>query len=163
MKMFRSGLPLLPRIRRRLSALLPSIAGFLVLAGQIASSAYAQYYNRGLPAFHEPDALDMLPSRFATILIAAVVGFLVGAFFSPAARPFRRVLLFVALGLSILFALFGPVPAADAFSYFVSFIVAIVAFASVPRRWRHFWPRATGRQALAQRSGQRSNICLSTE
>jgi type IV secretion system protein VirD4 len=131
MIMFRSGLPLLPRIRRRISIWIPSLAGLLVLSGLIGisvTSAYAQYYNQRAPAFQGPGAFDMLPSRFATILIGAVVGFLTGAFWSPAARQFRRLLLLIAFVIAVLFALFGPVPIGDSLSDVVAFIAAIVAF-----------------------------------
>ena len=111
--------------------MLPTLIGSLALAGLTVTGAYGQYYNqRGFPALREPSTLALFGSRFGTLAISVLLGFLVGAFFSPAARPFRRWLLLAALGASVLYGLFGPAPGADAVDYVVSFIMGIIAFAA---------------------------------
>lgn len=71
----------------------------------------------------------MLPSRLGSIAVGAILGFVVGAFLSPALRQFRLYLL-GALGIGlVLYALFGPYPVADMLSVFAGFVVFFVAFA----------------------------------
>jgi type IV secretion system protein VirD4 len=94
-------------------------------------AALAQF--PGQPGYGEnafgPSEASLIWSRFVTILIVTVLGFMVGAFFSPALRTIRKYVLLGLLVLSFGFALFGPYPLADGASYLVAFACGLVAFA----------------------------------
>jgi len=122
------------------SRLAKRIAGGLVVATTLLllsePSALAQYYPNRAPGFgYNPNQNPFQPTpealfwvRFPIIAIAAMVGFLVGAFFSPAFRNVRRYVFLALLALGVAYALFGPAPEADALSYLVAFLVGIVGF-----------------------------------
>ena len=100
----------------------------LVLA---APAVLAQpYYPRG-PGF--PGQTDYAepvaqPARILALLLGGGFGFLLGAFFSPALRPFRRIVFLVAAAAVVAFGVFGPFPLADLVNGLVAFVLFFVAF-----------------------------------
>jgi type IV secretion system protein VirD4 len=90
-------------------------------------------WNQNPQAFgvnpYEPSATSLFWGRLVAIVISAVIGFIIGAFFSPLLRTFRRYLLLGLLALGAAFSLFGPSPTADGLSYAVALVVGLVAFA----------------------------------
>jgi type IV secretion system protein VirD4 len=62
-------------------------------------------------------------------LTAALFGFLLGAFFSPALKPFRRICFGLAALALALFGLFGPYPLGGIVDAVFAFIVFLVMFA----------------------------------
>jgi type IV secretion system protein VirD4 len=89
-----------------------------------ASPVMAQYYN---PYGHSPGGFSLDGGRLLALLIAAVIGFAVGAFFSPMLKPFRRFVWLIAGIAAVLFTLFGPSPAADILSGIVDVVVFVAA------------------------------------
>jgi type IV secretion system protein VirD4 len=123
------------RQRPKVGAALVALA--LVLFLLATSAALAQYYGGQPPSGYgfdhyqnpfRPRPGALFWARFPTIAIAAAVGFLAGAFFSPALRNVRRVVLLALLAAGVAFALFGPYPEADAASYAVAVLVGLVGF-----------------------------------
>ena len=68
----------------------------------------------------EPTWSDMFGERLVTIICGAALGFVMGAFFSPALRQFRKFVFIGVAALAVLGALFGPVPWGDFLSFLVS-------------------------------------------
>ncbi|MDD3029384.1 MAG: type IV secretory system conjugative DNA transfer family protein [Alphaproteobacteria bacterium] len=87
-------------------------------------AAHAQYYD--FPSVrHEssPFWARLLPSLFSSI-----IGIIIGAFFSPALKKFRRYIGYAILAGIVLFAAFGPSPEGDAVSYLIATVLFFVAF-----------------------------------
>ena len=99
------------------------LALFLAALAAVATAApaLAQYYN---PYGYGPSGSALYISRFLQVLLAAAIGFGIGAFFSPMRKPFRRFVWLLATGAALLFAIFGSPPAADALGW----VVAVIAF-----------------------------------
>lgn len=68
---------------------------------------------------HDP---QLIGARLLELALAIVVGFVVGAFFSPGARPLRKALLIGTGALFVLYVLFGPDPMADYAGWVLMFI-----------------------------------------
>src|SRR5579859_1001951 len=102
----------------------------LVILANVAlstSAALAQFRPAPNP-FQEPDASSFFAWRAGVLLIGAVLGFVVGALFSPTLRAFRRVLFFGLIACIGLYALFGSFPIADAVGYYLSYLLFFVTF-----------------------------------
>jgi len=108
----------------RLPPLVAAVAALAVTG--FTSTAWAQYYGQ---TWHGPSTMSVLGDRFLTLLLAAVFGFAIGAFFSPMLKPFRRFVWLIAGIAAVLFALFGPSPGADILSGIVDAVVFVVALA----------------------------------
>jgi len=67
--------------------------------------------------------------RFLTLLLSCVIGFVVGAFFSPALKSVRKVLWLLAAIGAVLYGIFGPFPMADTADYVISVIAFFAALA----------------------------------
>lgn len=67
------------------------------------------------PVATGPHGPMLYGARLFLLALVGGLGFGVGAFFSPALKPFRRIVGFVLLAIILSFALFGPYPAADIF------------------------------------------------
>jgi type IV secretion system protein VirD4 len=67
--------------------------------------------------------------RILAILLSALVGFGIGAFFSPSLRQFRKLIFFGVMGLVLLFGLFGPFPIADVVDALACVIIFLTAIA----------------------------------
>jgi type IV secretion system protein VirD4 len=67
--------------------------------------------------------------RILAILLSALVGLGIGAFFSPLLRQFRKLIFFGVMGLVLLFGLFGPFPIADVVDALAAVIVFLTAIA----------------------------------
>ena len=90
----------------------------------VTSHAWAQY---GGQPWGEPSTMSVLLVRFLPLLAAVVLGFAIGAFFSPLFRPFRRIVWLIAIAVAALFAFFGPSPLADGLSWLASVVAFFVA------------------------------------
>jgi type IV secretion system protein VirD4 len=109
-----------------------SITGIAAALAILTPAAFAQFnqprgYPPPSPFFQQPSSGDMVGFRFAVLLTGAVIGFVIGAFFSPALREFRR---WVRIGIAALLvglALFGPIPIGEILSFIVSAILFFVA------------------------------------
>lgn len=86
-------------------------------------------YQTDQPQSFQPDVWSAFGERLLILAAAAAVGFAVGAFFSPMAKPFRRILLLGALVVGVLYAMFGPSPGADFLNGLIGFILFFVALA----------------------------------
>lgn len=75
----------------------------------------------------QPDMWETYGERILILLAAGAVGFGIGAFFSPMAKPFRKFIWLGALALGLLYSLFGPSPNADILNGGVAFIVFCIA------------------------------------
>ena len=104
----------------------------------MATPALAQYYG-GQPqqAYGNPYQNPFRPrpeslygARLATIALGVAVGFVVGAFFSPALSLVRRYLFLAGLVAGILFAVLGPFPAADIATRLVAVVAGLAAFSA---------------------------------
>jgi type IV secretion system protein VirD4 len=118
----RALLSLLPSL---LKGSLPSIA-FLLFT---TTCAWAQdddtdQYSQAAPP---PDMWSTYGERILILLAAGAVGFVVGAFFSPLLKPFRKFIWLAALGVGFLYSLFGPSPDADILNGGVAFVVFFIA------------------------------------
>jgi type IV secretion system protein VirD4 len=100
-------------------------AAVLLLA---ARAAWAQDYPPP-SAFQGMQSDGGVPYRFIPLGIGAVFGFLLGAFFSPALKPFRRICFGLAALALALFGLFGPYPLGGIVDAVFAFIVFLVMFA----------------------------------
>jgi len=88
-----------------------------------SSDALAQFNE--YPSFkHESTSFWM---RLVPSLCSSVIGFIIGAFFSPALKQFRRYIGFGLLAVIVLYAFFGPSPGADALSYLIATVLFFVA------------------------------------
>jgi len=92
----------------------------------LSHPAFAQYARA---PYQPPSAPIIAPGetifqRVVIDVVTAILGFIVGAFFSPLLRPFRRILFFVALAAVALYASlgYGEIP------WWLSNAVAIFAF-----------------------------------
>lgn len=91
-----------------------------------AADAFAQFGGRG---FGAPSYGESVFTRLLAIFLGALVGYAIGAFFSPKLKPLRRILWLVVAVLVAAFAIFGPYPIADFLSYFAAAIVFFIALA----------------------------------
>ncbi len=106
-------------MRRHISVRL--LLAFVVLVMGVGV-AFAQYrgYNGSDPfaaaqqrSLSGDQVAEQVAQRFILDVAAAVLGFIIGAFFSPKLRPVRRLLLVVLFVAWAAFAWFGPDPFAD--------------------------------------------------
>jgi len=93
--------------------------------------AFARY---GDEFFFDPSATQhhvasgpLIAGRVMTQLVAALAGFIIGAFFSPKLRGFRRLVLILLIIGGLAFAVFGPDPFADWMAGIVAFFVFFLA------------------------------------
>lgn len=87
----------------------------------MSGPAQAQLYGAPTPA-------DMFGFRITVLLIGAILGFALGAFFSPALKAFRAWIGGVVVALLVLFSLTGPFPTADILSVVMAFMLFSIAF-----------------------------------
>lgn len=143
----------------RLPTLCSSVAFFLLIA---CSEAFAQYQNFG-GGFEQPSTWHLFQVRIIPMALAAVTGFVIGAFFSPALKEFRRYLGLALAAAIALYGLFGPMPVADGVNYFVSAIIFITAWGIGLRlgarsgAWRRSRPTSLGSAQWADLNHLREN------
>ena len=101
--------------RKLLLALLMLFMGVSVAAAQLLETSYEGPLTGG-----------EVFKRVAMEVGAALVGFIIGAFFSPLFKPFRRFLFLATVVIALFFSLFGPIPlgrqVATVISIFLFFI-----------------------------------------
>lgn len=122
------------RFRRNVTALqrsLPppqlavALGTLLLMTDQVFAQYNPQYSPNVFTSGHATlPTLGEVTGRFLLDAVAAVVGFLVGAFFSPLLRPFRRIVFFVTIVAVTLYAWLGYAPVAE----FLTRIVSVFAF-----------------------------------
>jgi type IV secretion system protein VirD4 len=115
-------------MRRHLSTKALLGIAFLIICG--TSIALAQYGRPGFDPFAPQQRgvpNEMFAVRVVMQIVAALAGFVIGAFFSPKLRGFRRFMLAVLIIGGLAFALFGPEPFADWMAGIVAFFVFFLA------------------------------------
>jgi hypothetical protein len=100
----------------------------ILLVGAIATlPALAQFEPNPYYGLYPPSRLPSVGEvfgRFAIDFVSALLGFLVGAFFSPLLRPFRRIIFFASIASIAIYSWLGYAPTAD----WLTRIIAIFAF-----------------------------------
>lgn len=113
--------------RARAAGVAVLVVGVTVLVLTIGSDAVAQFEYGRPPFFPEPSKSELFTARIVPILISAFIGFVIGAFFSPALKEFRRYVLMGSAVVVLLYGLFGPPPQADILTYVIAIILFFVA------------------------------------
>ena len=111
-------------VRRITLAMKTMTLALMVVAIGTASSAWAQFAQFGI---QQPDGWELYGPRIVELILTGVLGFAVGAFFSPALKPLRRIIWLVAAVAAVAFTLFGPFPIADTLGWIVKTIAFFVA------------------------------------
>ena len=118
-------------LRSRLSRTATLVFRVTLLAIATGSLAYAQFQPYGENA---PDSLptpkstaELVLTRLLPMLLAALVGFGIGAFFSPALRRVRRYLTWALAAAVFIYALFGKMTVAEYTSYAVAVVIFFIA------------------------------------
>ena len=105
----------------------------LALVALIACSGFAlaQYGLNPVNPFAPPQARvssgEAIADRIAIDVVAALAGFIIGAFFSPLLRPVRRWAFFALLVAGLAYAWFGKAPIADWLAYALAVFCFFIA------------------------------------
>ena len=113
---------------RLLSACL--VPALLLITASVALAQFQDPFNPpGRNPFAQPPqayANEVILRIFIDV-ISAMLGFMVGAFFSPLLRPIRRFIFFVGLVIALLIAWFGPEPISNWLTSVIAFFGFFVA------------------------------------
>lgn len=118
-------------MRRHISVRLLLAFVMLVMGVGVALAQYRGYSNGdpfAAPQQHVASG-QVIAERVLIQVVTALVGFVIGAFFSPKLRRLRRFLLVLLVIGGLAFAAFGPEPFADWMAGIVALFVFLVALA----------------------------------
>lgn len=113
----------------RVAGLISGIVCLLFINSTAALAQIGYYGGYGAPAIEQPSTGHLFVMRITPMLIAVVIGFLIGALFSPALKEFRRYAKLALAGAAFLYCLLSPTPIANGLSYLVTAIIFFVALA----------------------------------
>ena len=118
-------------LRTRLTRTATFVFRVALLTIATGSLAYAQFqpYGESQSEFAPPPVStgQLVLTRLLPILLAALIGFAIGAFFSPALRHIRRYLTWALAAAVFIYALFGRMTVAEYTSYAVAVVVFFIA------------------------------------
>jgi type IV secretion system protein VirD4 len=78
--------------------------------------------------YSPPHGMALWWPRISALVGIAILGFIVGAFFSPMLKPFRRWVWIIGGGVVLLFVIVGPAPVADIVGWVVKAVLFFVVF-----------------------------------